>query len=177
VEPSCSSTTRSSGTLAVDPTLYESAIEEMLRFDPPFRWIGRVMKEDHAIGDITLRAGQWVFVGIAAANRDPRHFEEPNRFDITRHPNRHLTFGSGIHYCLGAPLARLEARTALPRLFERFPGSQTGPGVPECARRSASPPIGHCRSACRSAPRRAAAFDRLSPTAPRDPVQSRDARA
>jgi cytochrome P450 len=119
--------------LAEHPELIDGAIDEMLRIDPPFRWIGRVMKHDHRVGGIALTPGQWVFVGLAAANRDPRHFEAPDHFDITRKPNRHLTFGSGIHYCLGAPLARLEARIALPQLFARFPDLRPGELPPRSA--------------------------------------------
>ncbi|EHN12393.1 putative cytochrome P450 hydroxylase [Patulibacter medicamentivorans] len=118
--------------LASDPALIDSAIEEMLRFDPPFRWIGRVMREDYEVGGTALHAGQWVFVSLTGANRDPRHFDDPDRFDITRQPNRHLTFGSGIHYCLGAPLARLEARVALPQLLGRFPNLRPGASGPRC---------------------------------------------
>lgn len=117
--------------LRADPGLIDTAIEEMLRFDPPFRWIGRVMKEDHAVGQTTLRVGQWVFASIAGANRDPRRFVDPDTFDITRQNNRHLTFGSGIHYCLGAPLARLEGSVAFPRLLERFPDLRPGAASPE----------------------------------------------
>lgn len=116
--------------LREDPKLVDSAVEEMLRFDPPFRWIGRVMKEDCTLGAVTLRSGQWVFVSIAGANRDPRRFTDPDRFDISRESNRHLTFGSGIHYCLGAPLARLEGTIAFPRLLERFPRLQPGATPP-----------------------------------------------
>jgi pimeloyl-[acyl-carrier protein] synthase len=119
--------------LAANPELIDSAIEEMLRVDPPFRWIGRVMKSAHSLHGTTLHVGQWVFAGIAAANRDPRRFTAPDRFDITRQPNRHLTFGSGIHYCLGAPLARLEAQTTFPKLLERFPNLRPGAAEPRCA--------------------------------------------
>lgn len=117
--------------LAKNPDVVESAVEEMLRIDPPFRWIGRVMKDDYSVGGHTLRADQWVFVSLAAANRDPRKFADPEVFDITRPKNRHLTFGSGIHYCLGAPLARLEGAVAFPRLLERFPQIRPGSEAPE----------------------------------------------
>jgi cytochrome P450 len=70
--------------LAESPDLIDSAIDEMLRVDPPFRWIGRVMRHDHSVGGTTLTAGQWVFVGLAAANRDPRRFDAPDRFDISK---------------------------------------------------------------------------------------------
>jgi cytochrome P450 len=104
-----------------DPALAESAVEEMLRFDPPvqratFRYAG----EPTTIDGVTIDRGQQVSAVIAAANRDPRQFPDPDRFDIRRDPNRHLGFGRGSHFCLGAPLARLEARIAFGRLLERF---------------------------------------------------------
>lgn len=106
-----------------------TAIEEFLRFDGPSNSMSRVVRVTHEIGDRTLREGDRVFAMINAANRDPAQFENPDSLDLGRQPNRHLTFGQGAHFCIGAQLARLEARIALPRLFERFPDLTLG-GTP-----------------------------------------------
>ena len=98
-----------------------AAIEEFLRYDGPSNSMSRVVRTEHSIHGKTLRTGDRVFALINAANRDERQFSEPDRLDIARQPNRHLTFGQGIHFCLGAQLARLEARIALPKLFACFP--------------------------------------------------------
>jgi hypothetical protein len=98
-----------------------TAIEEFLRYDGPSNSMSRVVRIAHEVGGKRLVAGARVFAMINAANRDERQFPEPDRLDITRQPNRHLTFGQGIHFCVGAQLARLEARLALPLLFRRFP--------------------------------------------------------
>lgn len=104
-----------------EPDLASTAIEEFLRLDGPSNSMSRVVKVEHEVAGRTLRVGERVFAMINAANRDARQFDAPDRLDIGRQPNRHLTFGQGIHFCLGAQLARLEARIALPRLFSRFP--------------------------------------------------------
>ena len=78
-----------------------------------------------------LRAGERVYAMVAAANRDPRRFERPDELDLARSPNRHLTFGSGIHFCLGAPLARLEAQACITALLERHPRIARGTGDTE----------------------------------------------
>ncbi|MFD2856221.1 cytochrome P450 [Seohaeicola zhoushanensis] len=96
--------------LRADPALIDGAIEEVLRHDGPTNALVRVVAQDHEIEGRKLREGERVFVMINSANRDPRIFEDPDRFDIRRNPNRHLTFGQGIHVCLGARLAREEAR-------------------------------------------------------------------
>jgi cytochrome P450 len=103
-----------------DPTLLPAAIEEVLRVRTPFPRLGRITKVDTEVGGVRIPAGQIVLPWLAAANRDQRVFTEPHRFDIHRAPNPHLTFGHGIHFCLGAPLARLEARVALRLLLERY---------------------------------------------------------
>ena len=98
-----------------------TAVEEILRFDGPARATVRLVREDHELGGQLLQAGQRVFLVNLAANRDPTAFPEPDRLDIRRNPNLHLGFGFGIHYCLGAPLARVEAQLALTSLIGRFP--------------------------------------------------------
>jgi cytochrome P450 len=96
-------------------------VEELLRWDGPAKTIARLMATDVELGGRTLRAGDRVFLSPAAANRDPAVFEDPDRLDVSRKPGRQLGFGVGLHYCLGAPLARLEARIAIPAALERFP--------------------------------------------------------
>ena len=104
------------------PTLLPHAIEEMLRYESPVQQaIMRVTTEPVEIGGRRIEAGQMLSAVIGAANRDPAQFPNPDRFDITREPNRHLAFGFGIHFCLGAPLARAEARVGFARLFEQMP--------------------------------------------------------
>lgn len=107
-----------------------TAIEEFLRFDGPSNSMSRVVRIEHEIGGKHLRAGDRVFAMINAANRDPSQFSEPERLRLDRQPNRHLTFGQGPHFCIGAQLARLEARIALPRLFQRFPELSTASAPP-----------------------------------------------
>jgi cytochrome P450 len=103
------------------PALVDGAIEEMLRFNGPVETsFPRFAYEDVEIDGVTIPCGDQVIPVLLAANRDPAHFEDPDRFDISRHPNKHIGFGFGIHYCLGAPLARLEARAALEALLSRF---------------------------------------------------------
>jgi cytochrome P450 len=97
-----------------------SAIEEVLRFRSPLQWIGRVARHDVEIHGQVIPGGTFVLAMIGAANRDPRYFRDPRRFDITRDPNPHLAFGHGVHFCLGAPLARLEAKIALTELLTRL---------------------------------------------------------
>jgi cytochrome P450 len=107
--------------LLAEPSLIASAVEEMLRYDGPSGALVRVVKSDFELRGRQLTAGDRLFAMINAANHDPEHFDAPHRFDIGRAPNRHLTFNHGIHFCLGAPLARAEARIAVSRLFARFP--------------------------------------------------------
>jgi cytochrome P450 len=107
--------------LLADPTLIQSAVEEVLRFDGPTGGLVRVVRRTHDFHGRTLQQGDRVFSMIHAANHDPRRFDDPERFDITRNPNPHVTFNHGPHFCLGAPLARLEGRIALERVLRRFP--------------------------------------------------------
>src|SRR4051794_17420631 len=103
-----------------DPALLPAAIEEVLRVRTPFPRLGRITMVETEVGGVRMPAGQVVLPWLTAANRDERVFPQPHRFDIHRKPNPHLTFGHGIHFCLGAPLARLEARVALGLLLERY---------------------------------------------------------
>jgi cytochrome P450 len=97
------------------------AIDELLRYDSPVQYSGRVARQDTELGGRTIRAGQSVRMLFAAANRDPAIFPDPDTLDITRDPNPHLAFGYGTHFCLGAQLARLEGQIALSTLVRRFP--------------------------------------------------------
>ncbi|HRD76433.1 MAG TPA: cytochrome P450 [Hyphomicrobiaceae bacterium] len=118
--------------LVADTGLIEPAIEEWLRYDGPSSALARVVVDDIEFGGRLLKKGQRVFAFTNAANRDGAQFPDPDRFDIARTPNAHLTFGHGIHFCLGAPLARLEAQIAVRRLAERFPRVRlAGSGAPE----------------------------------------------
>jgi cytochrome P450 len=101
-------------------SLVPNLVEETLRFYPPIQAIGRIATEDVDIGGHTIRKGSQVISWVAAANRDEQKFVQPDRFMLERHPNPHLSFGFGIHFCLGAPLARLEAKVALSILLTSF---------------------------------------------------------
>ena len=114
-----------------NPALGSSAVEELLRYDGPTPAMVRVAREDVRIGDEDIESGDRLFLMINAANRDPAQFSEPDRLDLGRADNRHLAFGHGIHFCLGAPLARLEGQLALPALLARFPGLRPRGGLPE----------------------------------------------
>jgi cytochrome P450 len=107
--------------LREDPALIQSAVEELLRYDSPVQRVSRIANEDVAIGDRLIPNGSLVLALLGSANRDPVHFDEPDRLDVTRQDNRHLAFGWGIHFCLGAPLARLEGQIAIGTLLRRLP--------------------------------------------------------
>jgi cytochrome P450 len=108
--------------LRADPGLIAGAVEEFLRYESPvnlatFRYTTAPVR----IGDVEIPAGEFVLVSLGAANRDGGRFAEADRLDVTRGAGGHLAFGHGIHFCLGAPLARLEGQVAIGRLFDRFP--------------------------------------------------------
>ncbi len=115
-----------------NPALLPDAIEEVLRFRSPVQFMFRVSSAETELGGRTVPPDQRVIALIGSANRDESQFEHANRFDITRKPNRHIAFGQGVHYCLGAPLARLEAKVVLPILLERLPNlaRTTSGGLP-----------------------------------------------
>jgi cytochrome P450 len=108
--------------LREQPELLGSAVEELLRFEAPVQQPAhRVALEDITVGGVVIPAGAIVSVVIGSANRDPRRFADPDRLDVTRDASQHLSFGYGIHHCLGAPLARMEGRIAFGTLLERLP--------------------------------------------------------
>ncbi|MER7915682.1 MULTISPECIES: cytochrome P450 [unclassified Streptomyces] len=106
--------------LRADPLRIPTAVEEVLRWLPPFPELGRRVTRPVVLGGHEIPADTLLMAHLGAANRDPARFDAPDVFDVTRSPNPHLTFGHGIHFCFGAPLARLEARIALRMLHERF---------------------------------------------------------
>jgi cytochrome P450 len=109
------------GRLRVTPGLITSAVEELLRYDGPVQRTARVASDDVTIGGRTIRQGEMVMPFIGAADRDPAQFPEPDRLDLSRADNRHIAFGWGIHFCLGAPLARVEGQIAIDTLVRRMP--------------------------------------------------------
>lgn len=113
------------------PELLPSAVEELLRYVPinTAAMFARYSLEDIQLGGTTIRAGEPVLPALAAANRDPEVFDDPERIDLTRSTNPHLAFGQGPHHCIGAQLARLELQVALGTLLERFPGLRLADGA------------------------------------------------
>jgi cytochrome P450 len=106
-----------------DPSLIRPAVEELLRYDGPVQGTGRVAMEDAEIGGRRIEKGQLLLTLLAAADRDPEQFPHPDELDIARSENRHVAFGYGIHFCLGAPLARLEGQIAINTLLRHLPES------------------------------------------------------
>jgi cytochrome P450 PksS len=105
-----------------DPGLIESAVEELLRYESPVEMATeRYTRREVSVAGVNIQAGELVLAVIASANRDERQFEDPDKLDITREPNKHVAFGQGIHFCLGAPLARLEGQVAINMLLRRVP--------------------------------------------------------
>jgi pimeloyl-[acyl-carrier protein] synthase len=117
--------------LRESPGLITSAVEELLRYDGPVQRTARVASADATIGGRTIAKGDMVMPFIAAADRDPAQFPEPDRLDLSRSDNRHIAFGWGIHFCLGAPLARIEGQIAIDALVRRLPGLELATHEPE----------------------------------------------
>ena len=113
--------------LQQNPTLINSAVEEMIRFDTSVPFFFRIAKQDLTIGGKDITAGSLIALGLGAANHDPQKFDSPSVFDITRSPNEHLGFGSGIHFCLGAVLARMELNICFTTLLRRLPNLRFDP--------------------------------------------------
>lgn len=116
--------------LAHDPDVADTAVEELLRLDPPVQITQRFPTVPVELGGVELPAGSFVILGLAAANRDPAVFAAPDTVDLARDPNPHLAFGAGAHFCLGAALARLEGRIALPALYRAVPDLRVVRPVP-----------------------------------------------
>ena len=116
--------------LAAQPSLAETAVEELLRYDTPVQRGWRLAKEAAVIRGVEIPAGSLLLPMLGAANRDPHAFPDPDRLEITRQSDRHLGFGVGIHFCLGAPLARMELTEALTQLATRFPGLRLDESAP-----------------------------------------------
>jgi cytochrome P450 len=108
--------------LLADPGLINTTVEEILRFESPVQIGNRMATEDTTIGGTSIPAGSFITIGIAAANRDPKEFADPDRFDCARAQNRHVAFASGVHFCVGLAIARMEGRIAIGRFLKRFPG-------------------------------------------------------
>jgi hypothetical protein len=115
--------------LTKDFTLIESAVEEMLRFDCPISETARIAKDDQELNGCPVHKGETFTASLGAANHDPTKFSNPHIFDIERDANDHLGFGSGVHVCLGAPLARLEVQIALKALLQRYPNMKLNPDI------------------------------------------------
>jgi cytochrome P450 len=119
--------------LRADPGLVAPYVEEILRYEPPVHFVIRIATRDSDVQGLRIPAGSRVLVLIGAANRDPGHFPDPDRFDPLREPSPQIGFGAGAHYCLGAALTRVEGALALPPLFDRFPRLALSgePGAPK----------------------------------------------
>ena len=115
------------------PEMIRSAVEELLRYESPVQFTARVLKEDIEVCGQQLRKGWTVLCMLGAANRDPKQFREPNELDLKRLNNQHLAFSAGLHFCIGAQLARLEGQIALRALVQRFPKMKLAGPRPEWA--------------------------------------------
>jgi cytochrome P450 len=119
---------RQTAELREKPEMIRSAVEELLRYESPVQFTARVLKEDVEVCGQTIRKGWTVLCMLGAANRDPRQFKEPDQLDLKRLNNQHLAFSAGLHFCIGAQLARLEGQVAILNMVRRFPKMQlTGP--------------------------------------------------
>jgi len=110
-----------------DPKLDVPAVEEVLRFEAPVQATSRILSEDREVAGCPMHKSQPVFMSLAAANRDPERFDNPEAFDVTVRRRSHVSFGGGAHICIGAPLARIEARRVYRKLFERYPNMTLPP--------------------------------------------------
>lgn len=110
--------------LKKEPTLIQSAVEEILRYDSPVQMTNRIAIDNLEIGNQTIQAGEKIVLCLGATNRDPAQFPDPDRLNINRSENNHLAFGDGMHYCLGAALARAQAQIAINTLVQQFPDLQ-----------------------------------------------------
>jgi cytochrome P450 len=115
------------------PEMIRSAVEELLRYESPVQFTARVLKEDIEVCGQPIRKGWTVLCMLGAANRDPKQFKDPNRLDLSRLNNQHLAFSAGLHFCIGAQLARLEGQIALLNLVQRFPKMKLAGPRPEWA--------------------------------------------
>ncbi len=119
-----------SARLRREPQRWPAAVEELLRLEPPVQFVQRVVREPVQLHRQLLESGSKVILVVGAANRDPAVFSDPDHLDLDRHPNPHLSFSRGVHYCLGAPLARLEAQIALRALLDQLPSVRLDPDRP-----------------------------------------------
>jgi cytochrome P450 len=117
--------------LRQDPTLIRSAVNELMRYDTPSQFLLRVAADTVEIGGQTLAEGDLVYLALSSTNRDPDRFLDPDRLDLTRRDNRHLSFGSGTRFCLGAPLSRLETEIAIGTLVGRLPTLRLDTDTPQ----------------------------------------------
>jgi cytochrome P450 len=122
-----------------DRSLVEPVIEETLRYEGPIHRLNRVTTRDVEVSGVTIPAGDMVTIFYGAANRDPAAFAEPDEFRLDRDLRNHVGFGTGIHYCLGAPLARIETQITLNTFLDRFPQLTRGEGAP--VRQTQSPVV------------------------------------
>ena len=116
--------------LRTDPSLVNSAVEELLRYESPSQQTARIAPAGAVLGETEIPEGNAVIAVMGAANRDPERFEDPDRLDIGREDNRHLAFGWAAHFCFGAPLARMEGQIAFETLLDRFPRLSLVPDEP-----------------------------------------------
>ena len=117
--------------LRANPEIIRTAVEELLRYESPVQYVSRVAKEELEIAGLRIPAGDSVVFLLAAANRDPRKFDDPDRLNLRRVRNDHLAFGAGAHFCIGSQLARLEGQVAILKLLERFPAMRLSSGPAE----------------------------------------------
>jgi cytochrome P450 len=117
--------------LVEDRMLIRTAIEEFLRYDSPVQVTARVAADDYPLDGKTIARGDFVVVLLGAANRDPAEFDEPDRLDLGRQTNRHVAFSAGVHSCLGAMLARIEAQIVITTLLRRFPRLRAEDEIPD----------------------------------------------